>query len=156
MPLAQKDFKNANTGKLRFVPDALPGINLSEVDIKARIKINGISVDTVPLAIEVLNESEARDLSVKKKHPLFYQRKECQIIVVEEGKVKAKESFEIDREVSNGLDLAKCIRLDLEPCIITREFLKDFEIVKEQLKIAMFLVNAKSIAELKKSSVFVV
>ena len=141
-------------GKLRFVPDALPDLNLNEISVECKQIVGNSSVECVPVAIEAEDESSAIKASTEAGHPLFYIKGSSEIVLVRDGKVVDRHKDESPRHVSNGLELAKCIRLGIEPCILRPP--ASLNEVVEQLRIAMFLVNSESIERLRQASIYVI
>lgn len=145
---------SVDLGRLRFVPDALPDLNLHEIRLECKQVVGNSAVECIPIAIEVEDEPSAINASNEVGHPLFYIKESSEILLVREGKAADRHKDESPRHVSNGLELAKCIRLGIEPCIIrSPTSLND---VAEQLRIAMFLVNSESIERLRQASIYVI
>ena len=145
---------SVDIGKLRFVPDALPDLNLNEIRLECKQVVGNSPIECVPVAIEAEDETSAIKASIELNHPLFYLKESSEILLVRDGKAVDRHKDASPRHVSNGLELAKCIRLGIEPCIIRPP--TSLNDVVEQLKIAMFLVNSESIERLRQASVYVI
>jgi hypothetical protein len=152
----QKDKKEVNINRIRFVPCAIPDLNFSEIEIKSNITIGHTQVKTAPLAIEVDNEIEAKMLHKTKRYELFYSNAYGRLLYLKNGILVDSKACKKPTEVANGLELAKCIRMGMAPCLVSKGMLEQFETIEAQLRIAMFLVNAKKIQELKKANIYVI
>ncbi len=145
---------SVDLGRLRFVPDALPDLNLREIKIECKQTIGSSSVECVPVAIEAEDEDSAIGASAEVNHPVFYIKESSEIVLIRDERIIDRSKDASPRHVSNGLELAKCIRLGIGPCIIRGpSALHD---VVEQLRIAMFLVNSDSIEGLRSAPVYVI
>ncbi|MEM3841528.1 MAG: hypothetical protein QXN59_02460 [Candidatus Micrarchaeaceae archaeon] len=143
---------DTDISKLHFVPDALPDINLSEIEIETEEKIGSSSVRCVPVAIEVEDEASAISASLSTGHKEFYLTGSSELVFVSGSIIISRSKEPKVRRVSNGLELAKCLRLGIRPCTIENG--TPIKQIGEQLRITMFLINAKNITELKKAEVY--
>ena len=145
---------SVDLGRLRFVPDALPDLNLREISVECEQVVGDSKVECAPVAIEAEDEPSAINASIDSNHPIFYVKASSEVVLVRDGKVVDRHKADSPRHISNGLELAKCIRLGIGPCIIRDQ--GSLHDVLEQLRIAMFLVNSDSIEVLRQTPIYVI
>ena len=145
---------NTDISRLHFVPDALPDLNLKDIDVLREERIGGAHLKCLPVAVETDDEAKAVEFSVSTGHPIFYLTGKSELLAIIEGKVASRAKIRKARRVSNGLELAKCIRLGIAPCTI--DSVQQIDQIAEQLRIAMFLTNSRDMQSLKKAEVYVV
>lgn len=140
---------------LRFIPVALPDVNLKDIDTRERFEAGGRTIALLPLAIEVESEDEARRTSADGCR-LFYIKRDGRFMLFDDNASALIAKDMAPARVKNGIELAKCMRLGMTPCVIRKHDAGRVHEIEEQLRIAMFLTNSKDTAALKQASVYMV
>ncbi len=134
---------------MRFIPDALPDLNLSEIDTKISLNAGGHAVRVFPIAVEA--DSEAAAVKMGADHSLFLVKNRDYLVAVLDGKAHRITEIDDYKEVADGLELAKAIRMGADVGVITAGAADKVKQVEEQLRVAMFLTNSKDIDALRKA-----
>jgi hypothetical protein len=134
---------------LRFVYCALPDLDLASIKTEEEFDSAEGKFISLPLAVEVESNPPQRE-------GFFYLKEKGEFFFVDKGKKKSIRRASSPILVKDGVDLAKCIRIGAEPCIIKSSEEGKIPSIREELRIAMFLTNSKDIEALKNAEIYVV
>ncbi|MCL4373927.1 hypothetical protein M1367_03570 [Candidatus Marsarchaeota archaeon] len=136
--------------KMHFVHCALPDIALNGIDTSMRL--NGMVLDA-PLLVQAKSKGEA-ELIERRFGTGAIVLSKSGASIFKDGRSVTLNGY-APCKVGDGLEAAKAIRTENKavPYITSSVAHKRYEMIK-QLRIAMFLTNSKSIAELRKAPIY--
>ena len=134
---------------IQFVHCAIPDMALKEADTRYRLS-EGFTLP-YPIAVQAASEEEAIRMSGSMSGtPIAFRER-----IFLGGKLAGSLSSSHTIDVSDGLEVAKAIRMDnlALPCIGASQANK-MEMLIKQLKIAMFLTNSSDISALSRAPIY--
>ena len=134
---------------LRFVYCALPDLDLSSINTEEEFDSGDGKFKALPLAVEIEGNVGSED-------GFFYLKDKDEFLFIDNGKRNVIRRAEHPIYVKDGVDLAKCIRIGSEPCIIKKAEKGKIQSINDELRIAMFLTNSKDINALRSAEIYVI
>ncbi len=138
--------------KISFVHNALPDLNLGEVDTSLSLG-DGTTTLKFPILVTVESADDAVRLSSSNSDVPFVVDGRDEIYlngVVQKGSARVVGM----EEAGDGIEAAKIIRVGGVP-MIAKERLDDYKLYVQQLRIAMFLTESKDIKRLRKAPIYI-